>query len=218
MIDRRNIAFLAAGLMFVFAMTAQAAIITPTAATATSSISTDRNLTETINGDGLSGGGTSGDILAETHASTGGTTDYWLGTKSVTQVLDFDLGDATNVEAVHIWNYDRGSDDGTSGVWDKRAIASFDIAFSTNGGANYSTPISITGLLGFNDIDPPIAVQTFTFAAQTGVTDIQITNLQNFGDGSWYGLGEIRFDTVPEPATLSLLVIGAIGLARRRRK
>jgi len=201
-----------------FAMTAQAAIITPTSATATSSISTSRDLTETINGDGLSGGGASGDILAETHNSTGGSTEYWLGSAGVTQVLDFVLAGATDVAAVHVWNYDRGSDDGTGGSWDKRAIASFDIAFSTNGGTSYTAPISITGLLGFNDIDPPIAVQTKTFAAQTGVTDIQITNLQNFGDGSWYGLGEIRFDTVPEPATLGLLAIGAIGLIRRRRK
>ncbi len=215
--SRKTTAFLVAGLMVIFAMTAataQAGIITPTVASATSSINTTRDMDGTIDGAGLSGGGTSGDILSETHASTGGTgPTYWLGTTSVTQVLDFTLAAATDVEAVHIWNYERGSEDN----WDKRALASFDIAFSTNNGATYSTPISITGIQGNTALTAPIPVQTFTFAKQTGVTDIQLTNLVNHGDSSWYGLAEIRFDTVPEPASLALLGLGGLAMIRRRR-
>lgn len=195
---------------------AQGAIITPTSATATSSVSGTRTLTETINGNGLSGGGDP--ILDQTHASGDAGFNYWLGTTGVTQVLDFTLAGATDVAAVHFWQYHRTE---TANGWINRGLASFDISFSTDG-VNYGNTVSISGLTGGAGVGftAPVPVQTEAFALQSGVTHIRIDNLTNFGDPTWYGAGEFRFDTepVPEPGSLALLGLGGVLLAGRRRR
>ena len=202
-------------LMIGLAGTAQAAIITPTLVTATSSHSS-YPIGATIDGSGLSGGGTSGDILSELHA-TSAANNCWLGDKDDNQVVDFTLAGAADVAAVHFWQYDRNS----NGSWDRRTLSSFDIAFSTDNGTTYSTPIAITGIAG-DDIagsgSAIIPVQTFTFAQLTGVTNIQMTNLVNHGDNDWVAFSEIRFDTVPEPGTMALLALGGLAMIRRRRR
>jgi len=184
------------------ATSAQAVVVTPVSATATSDIgSNDRGIEHAIDGSGLSGGGEP--ILDQTHAGLNNfSANYWLGHRNpvdefsnpVEQILTFDLGGATTVGAVHIWQYDRAHS-----TWDFRAFKQFDISFSTDDGASYPTTIALSGLVGGTDIDPPIAVQTLTFAEQSDVSAIMISNIQNLGDPSWFGLSEIRFDTEGEP-------------------
>jgi len=182
-------------------------------AVASSSVNAERSLTRTIDSTGLSGGGTSGDILSETHLnndSNGGT--YWLsgntGSNVAGEVLTFTLQSASVVDAVHMWGYDRiGS---TS-----RSIQNFDLSFSTNGGGTYANTIAL--VLAVPSADP-IPVQTLNFAQQTGVTHIRITNMTNYGDSNYVGLNEIRFSAVPEPTTTALLGLGGLALILRRRK
>lgn len=195
---------------------AYASVITPTGVTSTSQIDANRDIGFTISGAGLSGGGAP--ILDQTHnINVNGT--YWLGALGDNQVLTFDLGGATSVGGVHIWQYQRDNQ------WDDRSFQSFDIAFSTDNGATYPTTIpGLSGLLG-SQTDPisnPVPVQTLQFVQQSGVTHVQLSNIANFGDGSWLGLAEIRFETegVPEPSTFTLAALGLLGLLgwRRRRR
>ncbi len=203
--DLRALAATGMAILFAVAVTtAQAVVITPVGATATDDIgSNDRGIEHSIDGSGLSGGGDP--ILDQTHAGLSNfSANYWLGhlnpvdefTNPVDQVLTFDLGGATTVGAVHVWQYERNN------VWDNRSFKSFDISFSTDNGATFPTTITgLSGLLG-SDTDPitaPVPVQTLTFAEQSGVSDIMISNIQNFGDPTWLGLAEIRFDTEGEP-------------------
>ena len=182
-------------------------------AVASSSVAAGRNLTQTINSTGLSGGGTSGDILSEMHLNNDNNDDiYWLsahtGGNVAGEVLTFTLQSASVVDAVHMWGYDRSGDT-------RRSIQNFDLSFSTNGGGTYANTIALTLAVPSAD---PIPVQTLNFAQQTGVTHIRITNMTNYGDSNYVGLSEIRFSAVPEPTTTALLGLGGLALILRRRK
>lgn len=191
---------------------AQAAIIfTPDSAwSATGALSSSRSITEAIDSSGLSGGGTSGDILSETHAVNDGNDDYWIGDLSGA-ALEFDLAGPSTVDTVHLWTYSR------TGQTD-RGMQSFTISFWVDGGTEFANGINIT------DVDEgnypnPIAVQSFGFASQSNVTKIRIDNIVNHGDGSYVGLSEIRFgNSIPEPASLALVGLGSLLIAGRRRQ
>ncbi len=190
------------------ALVSAAEIITPTAATSTTTIGGSRTIAYTIDGSDLSAGGSSGDILTETHDQCTDSAGYWLsgdGAGSDTnEVIEFTLPSASDVNAVHLWTYWRGTDSPT------RGIKTVDISFSTDGGSTY--PTTITGatlgdfLQGDNTAaqsDNETAVQTKTFATQTGVTHIKLTNIINFGN-AYIGMSEIRFggpDAAPAPGS-----------------
>ena len=194
---------------------AQAVVITPTSATATSSIDAARTLTKTIDSSGLT---SAGDISTWTHVSsdTGGV--YWLGAIADAQVLTYTLSGPTDIGAIHYWQYNRSN---TS--WNTRGINTADISFSTDGGSNYSTPFQVSFALGNSGgIE---STQTAEFVVQSGVTDIRLTNLANFGDPTWFGVSEVRFDTeglapptIPEPSTALLGLLSCVGLTLRRRR
>ena len=191
-----------------------ATIVTPTAATSTTTIGSPRTIDKTIDGTGLSGGGTSGDILSETHSPNNSNTGpYWLsasGAPSRDEVLDFTIV-KSDIDAIHHWVYTRNGET-------DRGLKTFDISFSTDDGVTFPTKISAATLGDFSG-PPPVAdllPQTKTFALQSGVTDIRLSNLVNFGDPSYIGLSEVRFggpdSEVPEPATLVLATLGLLGL------
>ena len=66
-----------AGLALTASATA-AVIIIPTGATSTTTIGGSRTIGATIDSSDLSGGGTSGDIPAETHQVNNDSAGYWL--------------------------------------------------------------------------------------------------------------------------------------------
>jgi hypothetical protein len=159
-------------------------VITPAGVTATSSLDANRNIGYTISGAGLSGG--SAPILEQTHNNNVNGT-YWLGAISAGQVLTFDLGGANDVKFIHIWQYWR---DNTS--WANRAIQSFDIAYSTDGGSNYTEPVAGPSGLTLGAAASP--AQTLDLGSvQSGVTHVRLTNIQSFGATDFLGLAEIRF-------------------------
>ncbi|MCH7228855.1 DUF6288 domain-containing protein, partial [Haloferula sp. A504] len=172
------------------------AIITPVAATSTTTIGAPRTLTATIDGSGLSGGGVSGDILSETVGYVGAD-DHWLSAsnaiddaanfRSTTEVLTYTLAEASSVDSIHLWPYIRSQNE--------RGLRTFDLSFSFDGGSTY--PVTIDAVtLGDFLIGPTggsDGVQTRNFAEQTGVTHIRLTNLTTFGSTSYIGIAEIRF-------------------------
>ena len=202
----------------------EAAVITPTAATSTTQHDGVRPITNTINSSGLSGGGTSGDILSETHAGGATSSNHWLSsssagggsTTSATEVLTFDLGGTFDVDTIYLWAYNRPEKN--------RGIKTFNIAFSTDGGGSFGTAVSAASLgmgdfvIGTSGSNDSSTVQTRTITTQTGVTDIQLTGLTTHGSTGFIAISEIRFGAVPEPGSLALLGLGGLLIASRRRR
>ena len=201
------------------ALSANAAVtvITPTGVVET--VSEFAGIENTINGIGLSGGGTSGDILSETHTPSGGG-DHVLfggGPDYTTASATFTVPVST-VNQVHLWLY-RGSSWGT--------FTAFDLEFSTDA---IGTDVGLltfgnTQSIAFDGAAADLSVvQTRTFAEQTGVTHIRLSNatgvLITGSTNSHGGFNEIRFgsDPVPEPTTTALLGLGGLALILRRRK
>ncbi len=199
---------LLASLVFSVPALNAAAIITPTGAVSSLGSLSSRPIGKTIDSSGLSGGGTSGNILAETHDDASSNSGpYFLGAKG--SVLTFDLGSAFSVDTVHIWNYTR------TGETD-RAVQGFDISFSSDD-VTYTTPVTVTG---FSSIPYSggvvVDVQSQSFTAGSG-RYIKLENVTNHGDSGYTGFGEIRFSAVPEPSVALLGAVGLLALLRRRR-
>ena len=206
-----------AGLALTASATA-AVIITPTSATSTTTIGGSRTIDYTIDGSDLTAAGDPGTIVDDTHAVNDDSAGYWLsGADAVSgsEVLTFDLGGTFDVTDIHHWRYTR------AGGAPTRSLKTFDIYVSTNGGSSYSLGVA-AATLGDFALPPYTALPavTKTFATQSGVTHIELRNLVNHGDASFYGLSEIRFggEVVPEPTTTALLGLGGLALILRRRK
>ena len=203
-----------AGLLGLAAAQADAAIITPTGVTGQEANGSNFPVENLINGSGMSG---AGDILTQTHATSSGTTanPHWLGSiggLNGNSPLIFDLGGTFQVDGVHIWQY---TDVSSSPVFNNFGTSAFTISFSTDNGATYGNAISLTGFtLGS---EGPESVQTRTFAAQSGVTNIKFDGFVAFAGQPNAGFGEVRFNEVPEPGSLALLGLGGLMMARRRR-
>jgi len=199
-------------------------IITPLLSTETGSVTSsttffdaNRAIDSALDGSGLSSGGTSGDILTETHnnAATDSVSHFLSNGPVANEVLTFDLGATFDVTEIYLWQYNR--------TQFNRGIINFDIAFSTDGGSSFTSPVAASSL-GITDfvigtIGGVASVQQRSFnSVQSGVTAIQFSNIQTGGSTSIIGLPEVRFGFIPEPASLALLGLGGLLLAGRNRR
>jgi hypothetical protein len=166
---------------------AQEVIISPTAEEATSQFG---DWIDTIDGTGLNGGGTSGDILSETHAASGGGNFALFpgGPDFTGESITFTLVEASRVDRVHLW-LERS-------VWGD--VTGFDLEFSTNGGTTF--PTTVAGMTFDGGAADLGVVQTRTFVEQTGITHIRLSNVVVTGGNTAYaGFNEIRFGGTTGP-------------------
>ena len=195
-----------------------AAVITPFSATSTTFHDAPRTIDSAIDGSGLSGGGTSGDILTETHGSASGD-NQWLTAvlpDVTSEVVTFDLGGTFDVDTIYLWAYNRNESN--------RGVETFDIAFSTDGGSTFGTAVSAMSLGMANFAEGAItgssSVQTGSITEQTGVTDIQFSNISNFG-ADRIAIAELRFGgtpTISEPSSVTLIGLAGLELVLHRRR
>jgi len=147
-----------------------------------------------------------------TNAPNGGSGDYFAPTPTPGPRLVFDLGDDLLLGEISIWGY---ADGNANGALD------FSLQFATeaDGPGAFGTSIPLNpSFTAFQAVTPR---QSFSFPYVTA-RYVELTPTDNFfgispPGGDRVGLGEVAF-MVPEPATLSLLALGGLGLLRRRRR
>jgi hypothetical protein len=136
--------------------------------------------------------------------------------------IDFTFDRSYNVTDIWVWNGNQLNHGGS------RGIDTMDILVTTDG-SNYDLvhndvsvarapdPINQAGIpIGPHDY---AGAGTNEYSVNRAVVGVRITDITHFADsdGCCDNFSSIRFNIVPEPATLGLLSAGALMLLKRRR-
>ncbi|MFC1806540.1 PEP-CTERM sorting domain-containing protein, partial [Planctomycetota bacterium] len=166
------------------------------------------------------------DGVPETHeANAYGDGINWMSNDLGTDLdpwLALDFGEVVPLDMMKVWNFnaeagrtDRGV--GTADVYvsilDDVGIADPDFS-DTAVWTLLKQAQAFTAATGLDDYDTPDVIGLDGASARWLALDIQSTQ----GSTSFVGLSEIQVFRVPEPATLSLLALGGLGLIARRRR
>lgn len=196
---------------------AQAAFITPSSATASSTFSGSYDISNTIDGSGLPGAFTTSSAHADYAANNHWTTQRFASNSALiaaqpTATFFFDT--AQDLGELHLWNHRSNiiADD------PNYAVRTFDLTFRDGSNNVLST---LTGLSALQNV---ATAQTYALGAVYGVRSVEFKVIDNFGS-RLTGFAEIRFGgvaAVPEPGSISLLAAALPLLAGsawlRRRK
>jgi len=128
--------------------------------------------------------------------------------------VDFSFTLAQNVTSVLVWNY-------TQAGFEGRGVGDYEIYIDS--GSGFGVAADYTGTLAAADHTPANHVaQEISFGGvEANVVGIRLVGLDSTDPGaSALGLDEVAFsfdDTVPEPSSALLALVGTLGLLRRRR-
>jgi hypothetical protein len=196
---------------------AQAAVITPVSATATSTFNNgwyDAN--NLINGSGLAASGLHDNFFG----------NMWMTDLGVAKAqLIFDLGAVYKLGSADIWQFNYADpypvNPFTINTVD-RGVKAFAILTSTDG-VDYTEVYNGTMARANGD---PASAQTFSFGGSAQYVKFDL--FSNYAEGTIYdpyatGLSEVRFNTaaaVPEPASWAMMIggLGLVGATLRRRR
>jgi hypothetical protein len=133
----------------------------------------------------------------------------WLSDTQPPGELVFDLGGIYKLNAVGLWNYNY------SPRLD-RGVQQFSIDYSLDS-LTYSNVVASSVLT--QGTGSPLTADIFNLGGiEAGFIRLNITS--NYGSALYVGLSEVLFDSqsVPEPTTLLLLVLGLAGLGFARKR
>jgi hypothetical protein len=204
-------------LVAVFATQAQAEIVTPVTATASSQFAGSANL---VNGSGLSG---VGPILGQLHNNDENAMWQTFASSSVGESVVFELDKAYDLSAAHVWQYNGPAGPDKIPV-PQREVENIDIAISPD----LVSPFVSLGTKTLNPaLDPTVAtfnepVQSIPLAGSNVARRVRFTiqSVHSPPSDGFAGLSEVRFEgtVIPEPAALALIGLGLGTLAVRRRR
>jgi hypothetical protein len=166
-----------------------------------------------INGSGLSGTPTTENIQTITHNTTGSTGNATIANNVPTVSYTFNLGSLQTVQQIYIWNLSQPNNNNFG-----RAVKDFTLETSATSGGTFLPAGSFTLT---RPTENPWRVEAFSLTGnKTGVQFVRLNVLNNYQNGNDPGLGEVRFDNVPEPGTFATLLGGAglLGMLRRRSR
>lgn len=203
-----------------------AALITPSAAFASSQNNAQRGPINTINNSGLSG--PPFDLSSE-HA-VGENNIAWQSDSEVDGAwIAFDLGSTFDLSQAHVWNYIQGSSGGTD--FSGRSMRNIDVYVSSTDTADVNSAL-FTLVLDDHVLQQPalgpVSAQSFALL-ENDVRWIRFVVDGGPGVGNYtsagndrVGLFEVKFSesiVIPEPSTLLLVLTGVLvpGLAICRR-
>lgn len=201
--------------LLLLAAAAQAAVITPDTATASSEFSTNYRAIYTIDGSGFTGPVTPTSLHDDYAVRNHWTTD---GSAPLNEFIDWGFSTPQTLGTIYIWNHRSNNIANNSGY----EVTLFDLTLfdSLN---NVLLTLNDVALLPDTD-----AAQTIAFTLTNNVSRVRLDVEQTQSSTNYTGLAEVRFDTssvggpsdVPEPSTLGMAGLAAAGLAlvRRRRQ
>lgn len=221
--------YLVAAVALLSGSMAYADVLTPVAATASTFYSeTYDGVTYasgpdlTIDGSGMT---MSGDVSTWTAQGTASGTDLWMsdGTTVAGQWLKYDLGSTpATLNNIYMWQYCQVARPGLPNEADlrTRGIKDFTVWGSDSENGTYT---QISGALQMSEattINGAEPTQSFALNGSC-YRWVQVQIGSNWGDASYVGVNEVRFNATPEPGTLILLMTGLLGLlayAWKKRK
>jgi hypothetical protein len=200
--------------LIAFAPITQAAVISIPAGnvTASSQIGApfDRKVAYIVDGSGLTAGQHTGAVQPNMWLSAG----TGFGGADLDPFVIFDLGAVYTINSFHVWNYNENPPNLTA-----RGVNAVSVQYGTTAALGSTVP----GITNFAQAN---ALETYTGEDFNSFTPFNARFVKfdinsNYGDAnSFYGLSEVQFDgvLVPEPGSMALFGIGAIGLLLRRRR
>ena len=215
-----------AGLVLALAPAAQAAwiagstLVQPTGVDADGQWAPSRPMVAAIDGGGMASPDAldTGDLVPATWPSKLTTATGWynLGydwyNAGTTGWIEFDLGAEYSLQGFHVWNGQDPENGGTNGVDVKLATG----ATAPADWSGVSTTKSFEFAKGAGQANTDLG-QDYELDSAVTARWVYFDITSSYGDNR-HGLSEVRMVTVPEPATMSLLVLGGLAVLRRRRK
>lgn len=180
-------------------------------AVAGSEFSSSYRIVNTINGSGLPGGfGLTTPHDPYSNASGG---NHWTTAANAilngTAWAEYSFNTAKTIGTFHMWNHQSNGGLASNPDYD---VTKFNLKLYD------ASNVLLHSLLNVVAQEDITIAQNFAFAPIANVKKVRFEILANArpNNDAYTGLGEVRFSSVPEPATMVALGLGSLALLRRR--